>query len=203
MMPLAKAKKLPGVRAVFGEKYPDPVRVVMIGAGHRRTRSTLDNSVEFCGGTHLPRTGLIGYFKICRQEAVAKGVRRITAVTGRAGLRRRADPQRGGRRPDGEVPVPAGGTAGPRRGAAGADEEAPGPAEEGRGRGPRRRGGQAASRGADDGRRREAHRRRVARRRERRRGSHADRPHPAEGRLGVRRLRLDGGRGQGRRSSRR
>jgi alanyl-tRNA synthetase len=42
-----------------------------------------DYSVEFCGGTHLGRTGSIGYFKILGQEAVGKGVRRLTAVTGR------------------------------------------------------------------------------------------------------------------------
>jgi alanyl-tRNA synthetase len=81
-MPLAKAKELPGVRAVFGEKYPDPVRVVMIGA-ESPDKLNLDNSVEFCGGTHMPRTGLIGFFKIVGQEGVAKGIRRITAITGR------------------------------------------------------------------------------------------------------------------------
>jgi alanyl-tRNA synthetase len=80
--PLAKAKELPGVRAVFGEKYPDPVRVVMIGSDSP-DKLTHDDSVEFCGGTHMPRTGLIGYFKILSQEGVAKGVRRITAVTGK------------------------------------------------------------------------------------------------------------------------
>ncbi|WP_439628988.1 alanine--tRNA ligase [Gemmata sp.] len=81
-MPLAQAKELPGVRAVFGEKYPDPVRVVMIGA-ESPDKLTHDESVEFCGGTHMPRTGLIGYFKILSQEGVAKGIRRITAVTGK------------------------------------------------------------------------------------------------------------------------
>lgn len=80
--PLAKAKELPGVRAIFGEKYPDPVRVVMIGSDCP-DKLTLDDSVEFCGGTHMPRTGLIGYFKILSQEGVAKGIRRITAVTGK------------------------------------------------------------------------------------------------------------------------
>lgn len=81
-MPLAKAKEIPGVRAVFGEKYPDPVRVVMIGA-ESPEKVNLDNSVEFCGGTHVPQTGLIGFFKILSQEGVAKGIRRITAVTGK------------------------------------------------------------------------------------------------------------------------
>lgn len=80
--PLAKARELPGVRAIFGEKYPDPVRVVMIGADSP-DKLTHDDSVEFCGGTHMPRTGLIGYFKILSQEGVAKGIRRITAVTGK------------------------------------------------------------------------------------------------------------------------
>ena len=85
VMPLAEAKTLPGVRAVFGEKYPDPVRVVMVGA-ESPEQVTHDLSVEFCGGTHVPRTGTIGPFKIVSQEAVAKGVRRIVAVTGRKAL---------------------------------------------------------------------------------------------------------------------
>src|SRR5580704_9240187 len=81
-MSLAEAKKIPGVRAVFGEKYPDPVRVLMIGAG-KPEEATLETSVEFCGGTHLNHTGQAGFFKIVSQENVAKGVRRVTAVTGR------------------------------------------------------------------------------------------------------------------------
>jgi alanyl-tRNA synthetase len=44
--------------------------------------ATVENSVEFCGGIHLQRTGGAGFFKIVSQEAVAKGVRRLTAVTG-------------------------------------------------------------------------------------------------------------------------
>jgi alanyl-tRNA synthetase len=81
-MPLAEAKKLPGVRAVFGEKYPDPVRVLLIGA-EKPFEITPERSVEFCGGTHLNHTGQAGFFKIVSQEAVGKGVRRVTAVTGR------------------------------------------------------------------------------------------------------------------------
>jgi alanyl-tRNA synthetase len=85
--PLAQAKGIPGVRAVFGEKYPDPVRVVVIGADTDTfSRSPLANanvrSVEFCGGTHLDRTSQACLFQIVGQEGVAKGVRRITAVTG-------------------------------------------------------------------------------------------------------------------------
>jgi alanyl-tRNA synthetase len=81
-MPLTEAKRIPGVRAVFGEKYPDPVRVLLIGA-ERPEEVTADQSVEFCGGTHLAHTGQAGFFKILGQEAVGKGVRRVTAVTGR------------------------------------------------------------------------------------------------------------------------
>ncbi len=81
-MPLAEAKKVPGVRAMFGEKYPDIVRVVLIGP-ETPEQASGDDSVEFCGGTHVPSTGTIGYFKIVSQEAVAKGIRRITAATGR------------------------------------------------------------------------------------------------------------------------
>ncbi|MBA2224616.1 alanine--tRNA ligase [Thermogemmata fonticola] len=81
--PLAVAREIPGVRAVFGEKYPDPVRVVLIGT-HSPEHVTLENPAEFCGGTHVAHTGQIGCFKILSQEAVAKGVRRITAITGPA-----------------------------------------------------------------------------------------------------------------------
>ncbi|HEV3142548.1 MAG TPA: alanine--tRNA ligase [Gemmataceae bacterium] len=82
VMPLAEAKKISGVRAVFGEKYPDPVRVLLIGPDSARN-VTPNDSVEFCGGTHLNRTSQAGLFKIISQEAVGKGVRRVTAVTGR------------------------------------------------------------------------------------------------------------------------
>ena len=81
VMPLAEAKKIPGVRAVFGEKYPDPVRVVMIGTD-KPEAATKDMSVEFCGGNHLTRTSQAGLFKITAQENVSKGVRRVTAVAG-------------------------------------------------------------------------------------------------------------------------
>jgi len=85
-MPLAEAKALPGVRAVFGEKYPDPVRVVVMGA-QSIAEVTPESSIEFCGGTHLERTGEAGSFRIVSQEAVGKGVRRITAAAGDAALR--------------------------------------------------------------------------------------------------------------------
>ncbi len=81
-MPLTEAKKLVGVRAVFGEKYPDPVRVLLIGP-HKPDEATLEHSIEFCGGTHLNHTGQAGFFKIVAQELVGKGIRRVVAVTGR------------------------------------------------------------------------------------------------------------------------
>jgi alanyl-tRNA synthetase len=85
-LPLGKAKKIPGVRAMFGEKYPDPVRVVMIGPESAED-ATPDYSVEFCGGTHLHHSGEAGFFKITSQELVAKGVRRVVAVTGTEAVR--------------------------------------------------------------------------------------------------------------------
>lgn len=72
VMPLSEAKEIDGVRAVFGEVYPDPVRVVSIGS---------DTSVEFCGGTHLTNTAEAENFVIVEETAVAKGIRRISAVT--------------------------------------------------------------------------------------------------------------------------
>ncbi len=85
-LPLTEAKKIPGVRAVFGEKYPDPVRVMRMGEETTAEGDCATHSAEFCGGTHLSRTGQVGLFKILSEESVAKGVRRITAVTGRGAL---------------------------------------------------------------------------------------------------------------------
>ncbi len=81
-VPLAQAQKIPGVRAVFGEKYPDPVRVVSVAVDDPANDADESTLVEFCGGTHLQRTSQAGFFKILSEESVAKGVRRITAVTG-------------------------------------------------------------------------------------------------------------------------
>jgi alanyl-tRNA synthetase len=73
-----------GARALFGEKYGDEVRVVSMGKGAREQSSNaLGWSVELCGGTHVRRTGDIGLISVTSESAVAAGVRRIEALTGR------------------------------------------------------------------------------------------------------------------------
>ncbi len=87
-VPLAAAQAIRGVRAMFGEAYPDPVRVVAVGADVDALLAAPDAAanddvpIEFCGGTHLADTGAAGAFAIMSEEGVAKGVRRIVAVTG-------------------------------------------------------------------------------------------------------------------------
>ncbi len=86
--PQAAAMQINGLRAVFGEKYPDVVRVVSIGAPVADLLRQPENpawrqfSIEFCGGTHVERTGDIQELVVTEEEAVARGVRRIVAVTG-------------------------------------------------------------------------------------------------------------------------
>ncbi|VDQ09208.1 unnamed protein product [Trichobilharzia regenti] len=85
---LSYAKTIEGVRAVFGEVYPDPVRVVSIGVpvtslvAHPEKGLGKTTSVEFCGGTHVLNTKHIGDLVIVSEEAIAKGIRRIVALTG-------------------------------------------------------------------------------------------------------------------------
>ena len=91
--PLSIAKAIQGLRAVFDETYPDPVRVVSVGKSIEdliadpNGPSAFEYSVEFCGGTHLKNSSHIESFVILSEEAIAKGIRRIIAVTGQEAIK--------------------------------------------------------------------------------------------------------------------
>ncbi|KAF7458496.1 Alanine--tRNA ligase [Cryptosporidium felis] len=78
------AKEIPNIRAIFGEAYPNPVRVLSVG---KKVKDLMDAgkpenvSTEFCGGTHVENTKEILSFTIISEEGIAKGIRRISAVT--------------------------------------------------------------------------------------------------------------------------
>eukprot|EP00920_Eleutheroschizon_duboscqi_P037002 GHVT01088700.1.p1 GENE.GHVT01088700.1~~GHVT01088700.1.p1 ORF type:complete len:1267 (+),score=334.37 GHVT01088700.1:3-3803(+) len=96
-VPLDEAKRLDGLRAVFGEVYPDPVRVVAVGCFVKNLVAQPDSgaasqsSVELCGGTHLTNTNQMEDFVFIAEESISRGVRRIVAATGPAAAAARAE----------------------------------------------------------------------------------------------------------------
>jgi len=89
---LGQAQAIGGLRAVFGETYPDPVRVVSVGPKMSDLLSSPDKltgnklwgrtaSIEFCGGTHVSNSSEIYKLVLISEEGIAKGIRRIVAVT--------------------------------------------------------------------------------------------------------------------------
>jgi alanyl-tRNA synthetase len=90
--PLEQAQRIRGVRAVFGERYPDPVRVVCIGQpvetllADPGNEAWYEHSVEFCGGTHLAKTDEATRLVIEKEQSLAAGIRRIFAWTGHAAV---------------------------------------------------------------------------------------------------------------------
>ena len=95
-LPLDLAMTINGARAMFGERYPDPVRVVCAGAGVDELASDPQGdtwgvlSIEFCGGTHVVSTKCIGNFLIMQEQSLASGIRRIVAVTGEEAVNTKA-----------------------------------------------------------------------------------------------------------------
>ncbi|KAF1744131.1 hypothetical protein MXB_839 [Myxobolus squamalis] len=86
IIPLSEAMKIEGIRAVFGETYPDPVRIVSIGISIedalKNSESGFKYSIELCGGIHVQKSSHIGEFLIVSEESIGKGIRRVTCVTG-------------------------------------------------------------------------------------------------------------------------
>ncbi|ORY68619.1 tRNA synthetases class II (A)-domain-containing protein [Pseudomassariella vexata] len=98
------ARQINGVRAVFGETYPNPVRVVSVGIDVDMLLEKPENpewrkvSVEFCGGTHVEQTGIIKDLVIVEESGIAKGIRRIVAYTGDAAHAVQRDAEEFGKR---------------------------------------------------------------------------------------------------------
>lgn len=92
-VPLAQADKINGVRHVFNETYPDPVRVVSCGVPVEKLLADPTSNkweeypIEFCGGTHAFKSGDIKYLVITEEGGIAKGIRRIVALTGDEALK--------------------------------------------------------------------------------------------------------------------
>jgi len=86
-VPLEKAMSINGLRAVFGEVYPDPVRVVSVGPtidellANPSNDAWMNHSIEFCGGTHLVSTDAAECFVVLEETGTAKGIRRMTGAT--------------------------------------------------------------------------------------------------------------------------
>ncbi len=98
--PEAQARGIRGLRAVFGEKYPPVVRIVSVGEPVDGLLGDPDNaaweklSIELCGGTHAGNTADLEAFSLISQEAVGKGVRRVTALTGEPAVAAREEATR-------------------------------------------------------------------------------------------------------------
>eukprot|EP01041_Mallomonas_annulata_P001725 gene1725-3341_t len=99
VVPLSDATNIVSLRKVFGERYPDPVRVISVGTPVQSLISDPTNtswgdlSIEFCGGTHLSNTKEAEDFVIVEESGIAKGVRRIVGLTRNAAkeARKRAE----------------------------------------------------------------------------------------------------------------
>ncbi|CDJ53239.1 alanyl-tRNA synthetase, putative [Eimeria brunetti] len=99
VLPLKTAMDLPALCAVFGEVYPDPVRVVSIGPDANELKAIqgtqgadkVNASVELCGGTHLSNASQLEDFVVISEESIAKGIRRIVAVAGEAAISARSE----------------------------------------------------------------------------------------------------------------
>jgi alanyl-tRNA synthetase len=95
-VPRDRATQIHGLRAVFDEKYSDTVRVISVGvpvaelAADPANNAWANYSVELCGGTHVRNTAEIGQFVLVDEESVARGVRRVVALTGVAAEEARA-----------------------------------------------------------------------------------------------------------------